>query len=89
MNTDIILTAEGAEIQLKLDADFAGYADLFAGLGALGLARLDVNIRQSQNLRAQAIFTNGRQKLLKPALTAWSHTKGLSEGQKKVDGIIA
>jgi len=89
VNTDIILTAEGAEIQLKLDADFAGYADLLAGLGALGLAGLDVNIRQSQYLRPQAIFTNGRQKLCKPAPTVWSHTKGLSEGQKKVDGSSA
>jgi len=63
-----------------MDADFADYTDLLAGLGALGLARLDVNIRQSQNLRPQAISTNGRQKLCKPAATAWSHTKGLSTG---------
>ena len=58
---------EGGEIRLRLDADFADYADLFAGLDALGLAGLDVNIRQSQYLRPRAISTNGRQKLLKPA----------------------
>ena len=63
-----------------LATDCADFADLLAGLGALGLARLDVNIRQSQNLRAQAISTNGRQKLCKPAPTAWSHTKGSSAG---------
>ena len=42
-------------------------ADLLAGLGGLGLAGLDVNIRQSQNLRPRAICTNGRQKLCKRA----------------------
>jgi len=58
----------------RFDADFADYADLLAGLGSLGLARLDVNIRQSQNLRPQAISTNGRQKLCKPAPLQLGHT---------------
>ena len=66
--------------QFFLATDCADFTDLLAGLGALGLARLDVNIRQSQNLRAQAISTNGRQKLCKPAPTAWSHTKGFGAG---------
>ncbi len=51
--------------QPQVDADFADYTELLVGLGSLGLARLDVNLRQSQNLRPQAISTNGRsQKLL-------------------------
>jgi hypothetical protein len=50
-----------------LDAGYADYAGLLAGLGVLGLARLDVNIRQSQNHRPQAICTNVRQKLCKRA----------------------
>ncbi len=60
--------------QFFLATDFADFADLLAGLSALGLARLDVNIRQSQNLRPQAISTNGRQKLCKPAPLQLGHT---------------
>jgi len=54
---------EAQDFNFDLDADFAGYTDLFAGLGALGLA----GHPPSQDLRSQAICTNGRQKLCKPA----------------------
>jgi len=57
--------------QPQMDADFADYTELLVGLGSLGLARLDVNIRQSQNLRPQAISTNGRQKFCKQAKKSW------------------
>ena len=60
--------------QFFLATDCADFTDLLAGLGALGLARLDANIRQSQNLQAQAISTNGRQKLCKPAPLQLGHT---------------